>query len=145
MSLNTELHLEVTMSDQPSTTQPKMTIEIIDGVTVLTLLDMSRPTIDAWIKAHTALIDEQGSGYLILVDTSKEWMAFSPYLRAKATDLVQARGDVVGKMALLVPSTFWQGVMKLFFQRFRGKIAFEAQVFTHLENALHWLTETQVH
>lgn len=114
-----------------------------DHLVIFRLEDLSRETIDAWVAAHTAWIESLPTGEpsFVLLDCSTELMAFSPYLRSRATQLIRAFADTPGYMVLLVPNRFWQETMKFFFRSQQRGTHLTTQVMTNRAEAVAWLVE----
>lgn len=110
---------------------------------IFRLEDLTRETIDAWVEAHTAWINDLPADEpsFILLDCSTELMAFSPYLRSRSTQLIRAFADYTGYMVLLVPNRFWQETMKFFFRSQQRGTHLTTQVMTNQAEAIAWLVE----
>lgn len=110
---------------------------------VFRLEDMTRETIDAWFEAHADWIrntpDHQPT--LILLDCSAQSMAFSPYLRTRATQLIHTFANRQGYMVLLVANRFWKETMQFFFRSQQRTARVTFKVMTDRDEALTWLVE----
>jgi hypothetical protein len=115
-------------------------IETQAGMTIYTLHDISRETLDAWGDHFIKLIQHtpEGHPYYVLMDTSRQELSFSPYFRSRAQMLIDAQGHRHGYLAIVIDNSLIQQVVS-FYMRLQRTKAFESKVVTTYDAAWTWL------
>ena len=107
--------------------------------------DISRPAIDAWIGGihQAAKTWQSGQTSCSLYDFSaKRVVAFTPYLRARLTEVSQLRPELTTRVAVVLPDTRIGQLlsqMTHLFLKSQPRINTQADVFFSRDDAICWL------
>jgi hypothetical protein len=117
-----------------------LTTEKHNKITIYTLDDVSQQTIDAWYEDYMMLLQEcpHQECFYVLMDVSHPSIGLTPYLREKASQLINEHGHRQGYMAMVLESVWYTQLVRLFFVSHRRKVL-RVNYFLNREEAMAWL------
>jgi hypothetical protein len=125
---------------------PNVTLEHLDGdrITVLTVTSIQHDAVDAWANATLALLAEHDPAQpsLMLHDVSKKNLSLTPYIRSRTLEMINARPEVPGRVAVVLPDTGAGTLIRHFINQLnRLQKGRRRRLFATREEALAWLRE----
>lgn len=117
-----------------------------DGkLSVLTVASIDFASIDAWSAAAIAAAQicvKADKLYLAVHDVSAHGLSFTPYIREKTKETIQAQKGVEGRTAVVVPMS-WPGMMMRLFLNQLMQIVSDRPIkgFRTREEAVAWVAE----
>ncbi|MCB9435930.1 MAG: hypothetical protein H6673_02935 [Anaerolineales bacterium] len=115
-----------------------------DGcVTIFTLTDMTRITVDIWVDACDTLMRtavDTHTPVRIIQDLSHPNVTQTPYSQERGQALQDAYPELQGRIAVILPNNHASHRIRLFFKRQNNRYR-QRDVFFTREAALEWLNE----
>lgn len=112
-----------------------------DYVTIFTLTNMTRDTVDIWIEACDLLMSEavqQNHPIFIIQDLSHPDVTQTPYSQARGQALVDAHPNLKGYIAYVLQENADSQRIRLFVKRQNNHFR-QREVFFSREDALTWI------
>lgn len=109
-------------------------------ITLFTITDLSRASVDAWIGRIIAETDKQPRTmptFWLHDATACKTMSMSPYLRHNIMNLIRRYPDRIGYNACILPKTFVVQVVSLFMKNLPTRS--KNQLFFNRDEGLIWL------
>lgn len=121
---------------------------ILDGkIVVVSGSVATHSSVDAWANTVSSIKAAwpPEKPWLILHDfsQSKRGLAGTPYAWKRAKELTMFRGDMRGRVAIVVPTTFFTHLTRAFFLSVKPTATM--QLFFSREEALRWLRQEPRH
>ena len=100
----------------------------------------SREVVDAWIDSVKDVMRNwsKTQPYLVIHDFRDHNIAFSPYARSRAAELIKVGVHVPGYAAIVLPQNFVSTVIRLF-MRTQKSHGIENRLYFDFEEGLTWL------
>lgn len=130
--------------------QQHLTVEREAGgrITIFTLHDSSRQTIDAWTGAVRAMLatTRPGRPLLVMYDCSAIKLNITPYLRRRIMEIRQLNPPLPGRFAVVIPQPAVAAVARMLHStHFQGQYVREGRIVATPEEGLAWLRAVLVH
>jgi hypothetical protein len=135
--------LEVLAQDSPpEELTPGLTRQwlIDEQIVVFKATAATRHVTDTWIGSVKDVMQKwpKNRPYLVIHDFRHHNIAFTPYARSRAEELVRVPIGVPGYAAIIVPKSFVGQIIKLF-MRTQKSVGIENRLYFEFDEGLSWL------